>query len=204
MSARVARHGRTAFSLVEVALAMGIVSFALVAIFGLLSVGVNAARDSNDDTKVGFIMQDVAARVRAEASSLSLPADPTKMDLTWSPVYGNQLNYTVLESTTLPMDNTGQPQVSATAYYTADGLFVKQSNTTAAATNYYKAAVYIQPLSSYPFPTPTPTPGSLDTGKPFLAVTVKVGWPTDHALNGSVLGANNTAKSVFTFYLPRP
>ena len=200
MSARFPWHGRTAFSLVEVALAMGIVAFALVAVFGLLSVGVNAARDGGDDMRIGFIMQDVAARVRAEASNLALPADPTKMDLTWNTVYGNQLSYTILGSVSLPVDSTGQPQASATAYYTAEGLLVKQSTATAPTANYYKASIYIQPLNSYPAPM-TVSPA---TGYPFLAVTVKVGWPTDHAVNGNVLGAKNTAKSVFTFYLPKP
>lgn len=203
MSARFPRRGRSAFSLVEVTLALGIVAFALVAIFGLLSVGVNAARDSGDDMRIGFIMQDVAARVRAESSSLALTADPTKMDLTWSAVYGTQLSYTVLGNTTLPVDGTGQPQASATAYYTVDGLLVKQSTAMAPTANYYKAAIYIQHLGAYPFPTPS-TSDPATTGYPFLAVTVKVGWPTDHAVNGNVLGANNTAKSVFTFCLPRP
>lgn len=203
MSARSPWRGRTAFSLVEVALAMGIVAFALVAVFGLLSVGINAARDGGDDMRIGFIMQDVAARVRAETSTLTLTPDPTRMDLTWSPVYGSQLNYTILGNTTLPTDGTGQPQASATAYYTADGALVKQSTAAAPTANYYKAAIYIQHLSVYPFQTPS-TDVPATTGYPFLAVTVKVGWPTDRTVNGNVLGANNTAKSVFTFYLPKP
>ncbi len=203
MKARLCSHGRTAFSLVEIALTMGIISFALVAIFGLLSVGINAARDSNDDTKIAFVMQDLAVRVRAEASTLTLSADPTKMDLTWSTVYGNQLSYTILGNTPLPPDGTGQPQPSATAYYTADGVLVKRSTAAAPTANYYKAAIYIQPLNSYPAnASPAPIANSATINYPFLAVTVKVGWPTD--INGNVLGASNATKSVFTFYLPKP
>ncbi len=202
MTARHLPRGRGAFSLVEVALAVGILSFALVAVLGLLGVGINASRDSSDDTKVAFIMQDVAARVRTEASGLTLAADPHTLDLTWDSVYGNSLSYTVLGNVFPAADGSGQPAPSAWAYYTADGQFVKQSTATAPTANFYQAAIYIRSLSSYPFPTPTPTSASYP--RPYLAVTVKVGWPTDHTVNGSVVGAANTAKSVFTFYLPKP
>ena len=193
------RH-RSAFSLAEVALSMGVISFALVAILGLLSVGINVSRDSGDDTRVAFIMQDVAARVRTETSSLEVVADATEMDLTWHASYGGRLNYTILGNTTLPTDSAGLTQAAATAYYTADGLLVKQSTATAPTANFYKASIFIQPLNFYPAPMTVPAGGVY----PFLAVTVKVGWPTDHAVNGSVVGAANTAKSVCTFYLLKP
>lgn len=197
---RLPPHGQAAFSLVEVALATGILAFALVAVFGLLSVGINASRDSGDDTKVAFILQDIAVKVRAEASSVEVVADANKMDLTWNAAYGGRLNYTLLGSTNLPTDSSGQRQPSALAYYTINGHFVKQSTATAPTGNFYKAAVYIQPLNSYPAPMPAPTSGVY----PFLAVTIKVGWPTDQTVNGNVLGASNAAKSVATFYLPKP
>lgn len=200
MSTRLFPRSRNAFSLVEVALAVGIISFALVAVLGLLGVGINASRDSSDDTKIAFIMQDVSARVRAEASSLTLATNPTSLDLTWDSTYGSNLNYTILGNTFPPVDSSGQPGASASAYYTADGQFVKQSTATAPTTNFYKASIYIRPLSSYPPPMVVTTGGPY----PFLAVTVKVGWPTDHTVNGNVAGATNAAKSVFTFYLPKP
>lgn len=191
---------RAAFSLVEVALAMGIVAFALVAVFGLLSVGINASHDSDDDTKVALIMQDVATRLRAETSNVETVADASKMDLTWNAAYNGKLNYTLLGSTSVPPESTGQPGAAATAYYTADGQLVKQSTATAPTTNFYKAAIYVQPLTSYPTNVSVTAGG----GYPFLAVTVKVGWPTDHTVNGSVLGQGNAAKSVATFYLLKP
>ncbi len=200
MTARLPGRGRAAFSLVEITLSVGIFAFVLVAVFGLLGVGINAARDSGDDMKIGFIMQDVAARVRAETSNVDLLADPTKMDLTWNAAYNAGLSYTVLGKTTLPTDGAGQPQAAATAYYTVDGKLVKQSSAAAPTANYYKAAIYIQPLSSYPAPMSV----SPATGYPFLTVTVRVGWPTDQTVNGNVLGAANTAKSIFAFYLLKP
>ena len=54
---------RFAFSLIEVVLALGIVSFALVAILGLLSVGLDSSRESIDDTAVTLLGQDAYNRV---------------------------------------------------------------------------------------------------------------------------------------------
>ena len=207
MTSRSFPRGPAAFSLVEVALAVGIIAFALTAILGLMSVGMNASRDTGDSTKIAFIMQDVAARVRAEVASVGLLANPTTMDLSWNTGYNNNLNYSVLSNTTLPADSvTGLPQPSATAYYTIDGSFVKQSSAATPTFNYYKAAIFIQPLPSYPFPTPSPTPSAAQSTNdyPFLAVTVKLGWPTDNTVNGKVIVPANAAKSVFTFYLLKP
>ena len=61
---------RLAFSLIEVVLALGIVSFALVAILGLLSVGLDSSRDSIDDTAVTLLGQDIYNRVRTDVAKL--------------------------------------------------------------------------------------------------------------------------------------
>ena len=224
MSVRRTRRDPAAFSLVEVTLAVAILSFSLVAILGLLSVGINAARDSGDDTKVGFIMQDVANRVRGEMAGTVQTVDPTKLDLTWNAAFGTSLNYTILGNTTLPPDQTtGKPAITATAYYTADGVLVPRAGAAnptptptpaASATptftptpTFYKAEIVIQHLNPYPYPIPTPTPDpnpNSPISYPYLVVTVKIGWPTDGTTNGNVLGASSTAKAVSTFYLLKP
>jgi len=56
---------RSAFSLVEVTLALGVIAFALIAILGLIPVGLSSARDATEDTRVSLIAQDVAVRARA-------------------------------------------------------------------------------------------------------------------------------------------
>jgi Tfp pilus assembly protein PilV len=63
--ARSPRSSASGFSLVEVSLAMGIVTFALVAILGLLSVGLDAGRASADDTAVAGMSRQVLTRLRA-------------------------------------------------------------------------------------------------------------------------------------------
>ncbi len=55
-ASRRARHG---FSLVEVTLAMGIVSFAFVTIFGLLPVGLDVSRQAIDTTVCSQITQQM-------------------------------------------------------------------------------------------------------------------------------------------------
>jgi Tfp pilus assembly protein PilV len=57
------------FSLVEIAIALGIVSFALIAILGLIPVSMNSARDAVDQTRTSMIAQDVYNRMRASMTS---------------------------------------------------------------------------------------------------------------------------------------
>ena len=56
------RHSR-ASSLVEVVLALGIVAFALVAVFGMIPVGVQSSRDAVDLTRTSMVAQDAAMRL---------------------------------------------------------------------------------------------------------------------------------------------
>ncbi|MDB6149060.1 MAG: hypothetical protein JWQ44_508, partial [Chthoniobacter sp.] len=53
-----------AFSLVEVTLALGIVAFAFVALFGLLPVGMTVFRQSIDSANETWIMQDFNSMVQ--------------------------------------------------------------------------------------------------------------------------------------------
>jgi uncharacterized protein (TIGR02598 family) len=59
----------SAFSLVEVTLALGIAGFALMAIFGLLPVGLNSNRTSIEQTRAMDIATSIAADLRATATN---------------------------------------------------------------------------------------------------------------------------------------
>lgn len=61
------------FSLVEVVLAVGICSFVLSALFGLLVVSLNSDRASNLDTVLPSIAQQVSDRLRTTSYSELLP-----------------------------------------------------------------------------------------------------------------------------------
>jgi type II secretory pathway pseudopilin PulG len=66
------KFSRGAFSLVEVVLALGIVSFAVLLILGLLPIGLQSTRDSLDETEaLNVISQIVADREATPATESS-------------------------------------------------------------------------------------------------------------------------------------
>lgn len=52
------------FSLVEVVIAIGIIAFAIVAIFGLMSAGLRNGQESASDLALGMMTQSVSANLR--------------------------------------------------------------------------------------------------------------------------------------------
>jgi uncharacterized protein (TIGR02598 family) len=60
-----------AFSLVEVTLALGIAAFCLIAVFGLIPVGVQTNRNATSQTAATNIIASVIADMRATTSAIS-------------------------------------------------------------------------------------------------------------------------------------
>ena len=60
-----------AFSLVELTLAIGVAAFALIAVFGLMPVGVQTNRNATSQTAASNIIASVIADMRATTSSTS-------------------------------------------------------------------------------------------------------------------------------------
>jgi uncharacterized protein (TIGR02598 family) len=58
--------GEGAFSLVEIVLAIGIVSFALMAMLGLVSVSLQSDRSSASDTDLAALSQQVISTLRSQ------------------------------------------------------------------------------------------------------------------------------------------
>ena len=56
-----------AFSLVEVTLALGVAAFCMIAVFGLLPVGVQTNQRATSQTSATSIMANVIADLRAKA-----------------------------------------------------------------------------------------------------------------------------------------
>ena len=63
-------HRRAGFSLVEVALALGVAAFCLVAIFGLVPVGINSNKASIEETAATNILTSVVSDLRATPNPL--------------------------------------------------------------------------------------------------------------------------------------
>jgi len=75
------RIAREAFSLIEIVLALGIISFALVGILGLFPVAVKAAAESQQETQAALIARSIfdqlEANPGAEPRSISLDEEYT-------------------------------------------------------------------------------------------------------------------------------
>lgn len=61
-----------AFSLVEVTLALGIISFALIAVLGLLPVGLRSVKNANDQAGAANVLNAIAGCVRSASSTNSV------------------------------------------------------------------------------------------------------------------------------------
>jgi uncharacterized protein (TIGR02598 family) len=113
MTFRVPHCRTTAFTLIEVVMAMAVVSFALLAITGLLPVGLQTMRDSQNDQALGTI----ANQVRGDLQQINFTTDP------------NNANPQILLSTL----------VTSNYYYTDEG--VKTVSTDPSA--FYKASFFV-------------------------------------------------------------
>ncbi len=71
-------HGSAAFSLVEVALALGVVAFAIVSIMGLMAGSLSVARESGHESAVAAIVRSVADDLRGRPFA-ELPLDRTEI-----------------------------------------------------------------------------------------------------------------------------
>ena len=65
MKISIAQRVSNAFTLVEVALAMGVASFCLVAVLGLVPIGIDSNRMASDQTACSSILTHVLADLRA-------------------------------------------------------------------------------------------------------------------------------------------
>ena len=94
-------HGSrsSAFSLVEVTLALGIAAFCLIAVFGLMPVGVQTNRNATSQTAATNIAAAVAADLRATPRTTSTSA---QFGITFG-TSGTQTRY---------FDSTGQASTS--------------------------------------------------------------------------------------------
>lgn len=65
-----------AFSLVEVVVAIGVVSFAIVAILGVFPIGLKTARSSGDETRAAQIAQDILTSLAGQAPTRYATSSP--------------------------------------------------------------------------------------------------------------------------------
>jgi uncharacterized protein (TIGR02598 family) len=124
---RIKNAAPSAFSLVEIAIALGILAFALIAVVGLLPVGLKVLRESEESMATKLIFLDIASKLDRYTSRPSLFRDPNARSLRF--VY-DESGLFVGESTTdtLPTLPANTPHLTPA----------------------YLAAVTIGPLATYP------------------------------------------------------
>ncbi len=67
-------RGRAGFSLVEVVLALGVVGFAIVAILGVVPVGLSAGKGAQDESRAAQIAQGILAALSSQNfDAVSIP-----------------------------------------------------------------------------------------------------------------------------------
>jgi uncharacterized protein (TIGR02598 family) len=97
---------RRAFSLVEVVIALSIVSFALIAILGILPLGIASLRDSNTDTTTSLVLPQVRGLILGEEHRAGQDFGPYYFDVSAS----------FIGEETIPSD----PNDKRTSYYRVD------------------------------------------------------------------------------------
>lgn len=70
MAARRERSGETAFTMVEIAISLAIIGFALVAIIGVLPIGLNVQRDNREETIINHDATYLMDAIRSGARGL--------------------------------------------------------------------------------------------------------------------------------------
>jgi uncharacterized protein (TIGR02598 family) len=184
------------FSLIEVTLAIGIVAFALIAILGLVPVGLNSGRESIDSTHTPLIAQDVFDRIRGYMTS----NDST-----------NTLSYFGPYS----------PGIASFFFYDSDGVRATTGSKTGELikvqfpndrpafygnvkkpSDFYRAKVIVSlPDQSVSYSAYDPRAASGGNSQ-LLCATIEIGWPVD-TQNGNIVGSANK-KAVYTFFLRKP
>ena len=97
------RRFTRAFSLVEVVLALGVISFAIVAILGVIPVGLATGHSAQDETRAPQIAQTILASFAAQAA--------TQFNGVQLPVSGNNsviFDLTASSTQTMYAGNDGQ------------------------------------------------------------------------------------------------
>jgi uncharacterized protein (TIGR02598 family) len=184
-----------AFSLIEVTLAIGVIAFALVAILGLLPVGMRSGREAMDATRTSLIAQDVVTRLRA-----SLQSNDSSSQFYFAPYATGTASfffYTSEGTRTSDGSRTGellkvQAPSDQPKFYVAVGT----------KTDFYRAKVVVNSLDQTAnFPSYDPRKVSGSSIPNLLCATIEIGWPVNKS-DGSILVAAN--KATYTVYLRKP
>ena len=147
MTFRAPHYRTTAFTLIEVVMAMAVVSFALVAIAGLLPVGLQTMRDSQNDQAVGTI----ANQLRGDLQQISFGTGTGTLGGLVSTT-----NYYTTEGVKTDVNNIAG-QVFYLASFAVTNAAVNGSAYSASSTTSPNNAAVVTVTLIYPYPAYTQT-----------------------------------------------
>ena len=159
---------RAGFSLVEVALALGIAAFCLVALLGMIPVGLNSSQNAVSQTGAASLLTAVGADLRDTALPTSTVPNPT------SPFFQIPVP--------TPAPSPAPSPAAPTVFYVDEG---GSFNTSLGA---LPTARYRVTVTNLPSPTPAPSPYT-----PIYATSeqVVITWPPQASVKnaaGSMAG----------------
>jgi uncharacterized protein (TIGR02598 family) len=136
----------SAFSLVEVVIALGIAAFCLVAMLGLIPSGLKSAKNTTDQTAAAILLDDLALDLRnTQAGSNITPLYAITLPAAGTAAANATTNFFINEDTTKTNTNSGL----STRY----GVLLTMSNPTAYTTTawiqvYWPPTIPVSSLSS--------------------------------------------------------
>jgi uncharacterized protein (TIGR02598 family) len=105
-----AKHDDVGFSLAEVVIALGIISFALVAVLGVFPTGLSSNRTSVSDTRAAALANAVFATIDAQSNTFSaVQCYGTTLDLTTLSTADSKTIYATYPSTSQPLIGSNPP-----------------------------------------------------------------------------------------------
>jgi type II secretory pathway pseudopilin PulG len=131
------KSSHSGFSLIEVALALGVISFAILGIMGLFPVAMKSAQESREQTQSAFIVQQILGQLRSGV------ATNTVFPITSNPASGSNLSVNLAA------------QGTKYAVLDSDGQFIGGGANSAPATG-VSPGVFLAILNVQPITVPSP------------------------------------------------
>jgi len=172
---RMPTPGRRGFSLVEVVLALGIISFAIVAILGVFPLGLRTSHSSQDDARATQIAQNVLNAMASQSQQnftnivLPCPSPPPPINL------ASSSTSPTAPAAFLYADNDGQISGSATNATYSISIITDDFSTTASPVPFdsgFANKVTIR-IVSPPLASASSTPSSGQTAQDYVRVISK-------------------------------
>lgn len=173
-------RGRVAFTMIEIALSIAIVAFAMVAIMGVLPTGLTVQRDNREDTTISQDGPFFIDAIRNGATNLAFLSN----NLVWMEVSTNNVlagRFTNLDSRQIigflsyPREALGTTNTVQARFVANSGSQAEKASTTRDLAFSYLLTSEVVPFTNFYNPSPNLHTANLTTNLYELQVTLR--WP---------------------------